>query len=152
VQSFQILVFTIRAVSTGSVEAGPFCTFQGLFLELGELAGAVWVFVVAVHTFLLIACGRRCREWVARKSTSGKGRWCVVIAVWAWVLVNGLYGIIIVEPLHPELGPFCISSCLSHSNCTADDPSAAGWCWIGNSYFWERICGFYGIFVLLYRG
>lgn len=105
-------------MSTGSVEPGAFCMVQGLLLEIGELAGAVWVFVVAVHTFLLIAGGRRCRAWVARKSASGKGRWCVVIAVWAWVLVNGLYGIVIVEPLHPELGPFCISPCLSSFDCT----------------------------------
>jgi hypothetical protein len=141
--AFESVMSATRFLVTNQVIAGPYCTFAGLLLLIGELSSALWIFFVAVHTFLTIACGGKCREWVAMKSTSGKGRWVIVAIVWAWVILNGIYGLIFVEPFHPELGPFCTFEILRF--LTLDAPSAAGWCWIGNSYFWERIFSFYCI-------
>lgn len=111
-ESFQTIISVIHFEATNQVVAGPYCTFAGLLLSIGNLSSILWVLVIAVHTFLYIACGARCREWVARKSTTGKGRWLVVIGVWTWVIATALYGLIFVEPFHPELGPYCIASSL----------------------------------------
>jgi hypothetical protein len=94
-------------IHTKTVVPGPFCTWQGLVLQLGHLGSAIWMLVIAIHTFLLMACGRRCREWVTRKSGSGKARWVLVVCVWIWVVFNGIYGLLFIEPFHPELGPYC---------------------------------------------
>jgi hypothetical protein len=96
-------------IHTKTVVPGPFCTWQGLFLQLGHLGSAIWMLVIAIHTFLLMACGQRCREWVTRKSESGKARWVLVVCVWIWVMFNGIYGLVFIEPFHPELGPYCNS-------------------------------------------
>jgi hypothetical protein len=36
-----------------------------------------------------------------------------------------------------------------YSGLTVDDDTGVGWCWIGASYFWEKLASFYGTFILL---
>jgi hypothetical protein len=80
---------------------------QGLFIQSGDIASSIWSFVIAFHTFFLLAGGRRWRAWVAEKSTAGKARWILCFLIWFFVLFIGVIGLILIEKLYPEKGPFC---------------------------------------------
>ena len=86
---------------------GPYCTFQGVVLQVGLLAQAVWTFVVALSTFLLIAGGNKCQVWMSEKGASGKGRWVFVVVLWAFIWLIALFGLIFIQPLHPGRGAYC---------------------------------------------
>ena len=107
VQSFGSLLASHWLV-IDSIGPGSYCNFQFLVLNSGDLGSALWTLVVALSTFLTIAGGPRCREWVTRKSTSGKGRWVLTLAIWGFILFIGLIGFIFIQPFHPERGPYCI--------------------------------------------
>jgi hypothetical protein len=103
------LIIVGHALAKNSVHSGPICTFQGIVINSGDIASALWSFVIAVHTFFLLAGGHRRQTWVARKSTSGKARWFLCLGIWLFVLFIGIVGLILIEPLHPEKGPFCMN-------------------------------------------
>ena len=105
-----------NALAKNSVHSGPSCTLQGFLINSGDIASAIWSFVIAVHTFFLLAGVHRWRSWVADKSTAGKGRWILCVGVWLFVLFIGVIGLILIEPLHPEKGPFCTPSINSVTN------------------------------------
>jgi hypothetical protein len=142
VQSFGILL-TSRWVAINSIGPGPYCNFQAIVLNCGDLGSALWTFVVALSTFLSIAGTSSVRQWVVEKSNSGKGRWILTFGIWAFLLFIGVFGLVIVQPLHPEKGPYCIN--LFRFAVTLDDNIGAGWCWIDQQFFWERIFSFYCI-------
>jgi hypothetical protein len=121
---------------------GPFCTFQGVVLQIGLLAGPIWTLVVTINTFLIVAGGPRRRAWVTEKSASGKARWILCFGIWTFILFIALFGLIFIEPFHPENGNYCIP--LSSNVLIIDNNAGAGWCWINADYFWERIFFFYG--------
>lgn len=100
-----------------TVVPGPYCMFEGIILRSADLATTVWTFAVRVNTFLLIAGGKNVHEWVERKSSEGKGRWFVVGRIWLFVAFIGLFGIIFIQPFHPEPGNYCISSEGLSINC-----------------------------------
>ena len=93
-----------------SILPGPYCTFQGLILQVGLLAQPLWALVVAVNTFILIAGGPRRSSWVMDKSSSGKGRWFLVAGIWVFVFLIAFSGLLFIQPFHPESGPFCTQS------------------------------------------
>jgi len=110
IQSVGLLLVANHLV-TDSVLPGSLCTAQGFLINTGDVASAVWSFVIAVHTFFLLAGGRKWRTWVAEKSTTGKARWFLVFFLWAAVAFLGVIGMTLVQKLHPDRGPFCISLC-----------------------------------------
>ena len=101
------LVIVGRALAKDAVHSGPSCTLQGFLLNCGDIGSAIWSFVIAMHTFFLLAGGRKWRTWVAERSTSGKSRWFLCIGIWLFILFIGIIGPVVIEPLHPEKGPFC---------------------------------------------
>ena len=102
------LVLVANHLQLNSVFPGPLCTLQGFLIQSGDIASAIWSFVIAMHTFFLLAGGRKWKAWVAERSMTGKGRWFLCIAIWAFVLFIGVIGIIAIEKIYPEKGPFCI--------------------------------------------
>jgi hypothetical protein len=102
------LVIVGHALAKNSVHSGPSCTLQGFLINSGDIGSAIWSFVIAFHTFFLLAGGRKWRTWVAEKSMSGKGRWFLCIGIWLFIIFIGVIGLILIEPLNPEKGPFCI--------------------------------------------
>jgi len=108
VQSFGSLLASHWLV-INSIGPGKYCNLQAIALNCGDLGSALWTLVVALSTFLTIAGGPACREWVTRKSTSGKGRWVLVIGIWSFTLFIGLIGFMFIQPFHPEKGPYCTS-------------------------------------------
>src|SRR5436190_3404232 len=65
------------SVSKNSLMTGVGCTVQGFLINSGDVASAMWSFVVALHTFILLAGPHKWRTWVARETASGKTRWAV---------------------------------------------------------------------------
>jgi len=89
---------------------GSGCTLQGFLINSGDIASAIWSFVIAFHTFALLAGGSKIRGWVSEKTGSGKLRWVVCGGLWAFVFLIGAIGPVIIQPLNPGNGPYCISS------------------------------------------
>jgi uncharacterized membrane protein len=74
---------------------------------------------------------------------SGKGRWFLCLGIWLFIIFISVVGLILIEPLNPEKGPFCIY--YSNLSLTIDNNAGAGWCWIGKDYYYERIFFHYSI-------
>lgn len=105
VQALGLVTVTDSLIKNG-VHAGPLCTMQGFLINSGDVASAIWSFIIAVHTFFLLAGGRKSRAWVAEKSTGGITRWFISLGVWLFVIFIGTIGFGI-ERATPERGPFC---------------------------------------------
>lgn len=99
-------------VGQNSLMTGPGCTVQGFLINSGDVSSAIWSFVIAVHTFVLLAGGSRWRTWAAEKGSSGKARWILCFGVWALVVFIGAFGPVVLQNLHPEKGPYCTLSSL----------------------------------------
>lgn len=97
-------------LSRNSLMTGPGCTLQGFLINCGDVASAIWSFVIALHTFTLLAGGRKWGGWVAEKTASGKTRWVVCLGLWCFVFLIGAIGPVVFERLKPENGPYCIFS------------------------------------------
>jgi len=115
-------------------------------INSGDVASAIWSFIIAVHTFFLLAGGRSWRAWVAEKSTGGLTRWFISAGVWLFVILIGTIGFGI-ERATPNRGPFCINP-RKLLSLISDDQAGAGWCWIGPDYYYERIF-FHYIFLFI---
>lgn len=100
---------TAQHIAQNAVHPGPLCTLQGILVECGDVASSVWSFVIAVHTFILLAGGPRIKAWIAEKGTSGKVRWILCVGIWLSVVFLAVIGPILIRGLNPENGPFCIS-------------------------------------------
>jgi hypothetical protein len=93
---------------------GRGCTLQGFLINSGDVASAIWSFVVALHTFTLLAGGHKWRSWVAEKTATGKARWVLCLGLWTFVGFIGAIGPVVLERVYPDKGPYCIPSILSH--------------------------------------
>lgn len=72
----------------------------------------------------------------------------MVIGIWTFILFVGVYGLVFIQPFHPEYGPYCTHP-QQISLIYLDDNVGAGWCWIDQRFFWARILSFYGVCILL---
>jgi len=106
------LILIAQHLRTNSVEPGPLCSLQGFLINSGDIGSAIWSFVIAMHTFFLLAGGRKWRVWVAEKSMQGKGRWILTGVIWGVVVFIGVIGMILIQHLYPNKGPFCMLSFL----------------------------------------
>lgn len=106
IQSFAGLLLA-NSLRLNSTLPGPFCSFQGLLLNSGDISSAIWSLVIAWHTFLTLAGGHKLRHWVAEKSAGGALRWIICLSIWLSVLFIGVVGIALIEKVQPERGPFC---------------------------------------------
>ena len=111
-----------------SLWPGFACDVQGFFINVGDVGSSLWSLVIAIHTVLLLAGTQRTRAWAAEASTTGKGRWIVVASVWGLVIGIGLCGPLIIEPLQPWNGPFCMMPPLLVVGLTRD--SQQRWRWM----------------------
>lgn len=107
IQSLGLFLSTDSLIKN-SVIPGPVCTLQGFLIQSGDISSSIWAAIIAFHTFFLLAGGRNWRAWAAEKSTSGKARWILCFGVWFCVLFIGLIGLILIENLYPDKGPFCM--------------------------------------------
>ena len=97
----------------GQIDFGPFCTLQAVLKQYGNVATALWVLVIAVHTFSVVFLEMKVPNAVF---------YIVFCAVW---LLSG--GIVAVGPLFyttERLGPWYGIS--------------AQWCWTSDTYATPR--------------
>jgi hypothetical protein len=103
-------VLSVDHLATNSILPGVACNAQGFFINTGDVGSALWSFVIAVHTFLLLAGKPNWRTWAAEKSMAGKGRWFLCLGIWGAVVFLGIIGPTAVYHIYPQNGPFCASS------------------------------------------
>jgi hypothetical protein len=106
VQSFGFFLM-VDHLRTDSVLPGASCYLQGFLINSGDISTSIWSFVIAMHTFFLLAGGRTYRAWAAEKSTSGKARWFLCLGIWSFVFFIGIIGPAAIARFYPEKGPFC---------------------------------------------
>ncbi|KAK7683172.1 hypothetical protein QCA50_013845 [Cerrena zonata] len=98
-----------------TVEAGPFCSFQGAIKQVGNVGMALWSFVLASHLFSLL--------FLRRKSTQ-RGLLMTLIGGWSVIIFIVAIGPIAIQTTKKR-GPYF-------------GPSGY-WCWITSSYPHEQI-------------
>ena len=84
---------------------GVFCNAQGFLLNSGGTGSAIWSFVIATHSFLVLVGGRRCPKWMTGKSR--RLTWVSCFCIWSLVIFVGIVGIVLIEKVQTEKGPFC---------------------------------------------
>jgi hypothetical protein len=114
IQSIGCLLSSYHLVR-GFVAPGMVCEVQGFLKNFGDLSSGVFSFVVAVHTFLLLAGGRKWQPY-AIKTKSGILRWYICMAIWAIIFLIATAGFVI-QNAQPEKGPFCLSTSVYLTNC-----------------------------------
>jgi len=91
----------------GEAVPGAGCNAQGFFINIGDISSAWWTFIIAMHTFLVLVGGRKWKAKAIEISVKGKTRWFVVAGLWTMFLFLSSIGMILIQRLHPDRGPFC---------------------------------------------
>ncbi|KAJ5199763.1 rhodopsin-like superfamily protein [Penicillium cf. griseofulvum] len=104
-------ILCLRWILTDKIEAGTAaCFLQGLWLQIGDPSSGLFVFSIAIHTFLLVVWGRK---------MSYKFFVCFVVGVWVFVVL------IVIIPIGMHGADIFV-------------PSGA-WCWISEDYETTRL-------------
>lgn len=99
----------LRWVKEGEINAGMFCSLQGGIKQAGNVATAVWSFMIALHLFNLL---------FLRLPTTKLGLAATLCFGWAFVATIVSVGPVMIQT--PEKGPYFGIS--------------GNWCWITNGY------------------
>jgi len=86
---------------------GVACSVQGVLIQSGDLASALWSLIISVHTFLSRMGVKGPGYWGKEFSAKGKESWIVSFGVWFIAFFLGSIGLIVIEQRNPEKGPFC---------------------------------------------
>ncbi|KAK7038876.1 hypothetical protein VNI00_010508 [Paramarasmius palmivorus] len=104
----------LRWVVKNGVSNGSFCVAQGAIKQAGNVATALWSFMISLHLFNIL---------FMRSSVTRVGLWLTLLGGWLCVAVIVFIGPAAVE--NPEKGPYFGIS--------------GRWCWITNEYPEEQI-------------
>ncbi|KAJ7863733.1 hypothetical protein B0H14DRAFT_2737148 [Mycena olivaceomarginata] len=107
-------VMNFKWAAERGVTSGSFCSAQGGIKQAGNIATALWFFVLAVHLFNLL--------FLRQKSTEA-GFWCTIVGGWSLVIFVVVIGPTAVETT--AKGPYFGIS--------------GAWCWITSNYPQEQI-------------
>ncbi|KAJ7669463.1 hypothetical protein DFH06DRAFT_1181260 [Mycena polygramma] len=113
VQSFGT-VMNFKWAAEGGVTSGMFCSAQGGIKQAGNVATALWSFVLALHLFNLL--------FLRAKSTTA-GFWCTIVTGWSVVALVVIIGPTVIQ--RRDKGPYFGIS--------------GAWCWITSHYPREQI-------------
>ncbi|KAJ7154573.1 hypothetical protein C8R46DRAFT_1117772 [Mycena filopes] len=107
-------ILSIKWAAEGGVSDGTFCTAQAAIKQAGNVATALWCFVLALHLFMLL---------FLRVQSSKIGFWVTIVGGWGLVAFVILVGPILIQA--PARGPYFGIS--------------GAWCWITSNYSREQI-------------
>ncbi|KAJ7655328.1 hypothetical protein B0H17DRAFT_1163434 [Mycena rosella] len=107
-------VLNFKWAADGGATEGPFCSAQGGIKHAGNIATAIWAFVLALHLFNLL---------FLRLQSTKFGFWCTIAGGWAVVVLIVVIGPAAIQT--PAKGPYYGVS--------------GAWCWITSNYPRERI-------------
>ncbi|KAJ6572225.1 hypothetical protein B0H19DRAFT_1133019 [Mycena capillaripes] len=113
VQSFGTAM-NFKWAADGGVEAGAFCSIQGGIKQAGNIATALWSFILALHLFNLL---------FLRAQSTKAGFWWTIVGGWAVVVLVVIIGPTAIQTR--ERGPYFGIS--------------GAWCWITSNYPREQI-------------
>ncbi|KAJ7512348.1 hypothetical protein B0H11DRAFT_1950761 [Mycena galericulata] len=113
VQSFGT-VLNFKWAADGAVESGLLCSAQGGIKQCGNIATALWSFILALHLFNLL---------FLRLNSNNTAFWVTIGGGWALVVFIVLLGPIVIQTA--EKGPYFGIS--------------GAWCWITSNYPREQI-------------
>lgn len=125
------------------------CWAEGWFVSTGDLASGVWIFTIAIHTFLALVLGYKLRYRT----------FCtVLIGLWVFIYAMAIIGTAahpndfytragaVSAVLSPTFGASSFS--ISHNVLT---PSICQWCWINSKYTNERLwLHYFWIFICMF--
>jgi len=111
-------VMDLKWIGTGQVEAGQFCSAQGIIQQLGEVNVAITTGIIALYTFIGV--------WMGRGIRSNRITGAVVGAAWFLVALLTLLGAV-----------------LNRGSGKGYERPTPYWCWIGEPYLKWRIFGEY---------
>ncbi|KAJ8087716.1 hypothetical protein PM082_006553 [Marasmius tenuissimus] len=104
----------LRWVSKNGVTNGAFCVAQGGIKQAGNVATALWTFVLALHLFNIL---------FLRSAVTKVGLWCTLVGGWLLILLLVLLGPLAIQK--SSKGPYFGVS--------------GAWCWITNEYPEEQV-------------
>ncbi|KAL0578768.1 hypothetical protein V5O48_003221 [Marasmius crinis-equi] len=104
----------LRWVMKNGVSNGNFCNVQGGIKQAGNLATALWSFMLAMHLFNIL---------FMRSAVTKVGLWCTVIGGWLLVVLFVVIGPVAIQK--PSKGPYFGVS--------------GQWCWITDEYPEEQV-------------
>ncbi|KAJ7723420.1 hypothetical protein B0H16DRAFT_341916 [Mycena metata] len=107
-------IISLSWLQHGGVYDGPLCAAQGGLKQGGNIAAAVWSFVISFHLFNLLFLRYETPKYIS---------WSVVAFGWSFVFSMVFLGPVAIE--NPKLGPFFGIS--------------GEWCWITSQYKLEQI-------------
>ncbi|KAJ7096100.1 hypothetical protein C8R44DRAFT_989402 [Mycena epipterygia] len=107
-------VLNFKWAADGGVIPGAFCSAQGGIKQGGNVATALWSFVLALHLFNLL---------FLRLQSTNTGFWCTIVGGWSLVIFVVIIGPTAIQK--PEHGPYFGIS--------------GAWCWITSEYPREQI-------------
>lgn len=134
---------TLYHLFKGSVTCGTVGNIQGVLINAGDVASALWSMVIAVHTFITLACTRTWRLWIIHKSRYGKIRYFLCAGIWGFVFVISAIGFVVAKPGQP----FCMLFKTPPLTLVTPVVNAA-WIWISENYKPARIGFHYCKFIL----
>ncbi|KAJ3712752.1 hypothetical protein DFJ43DRAFT_1034499 [Lentinula guzmanii] len=107
-------VMSFNWIVHDQVTAGPYCTVQGALRQTGNIATALWSFIIALHLFNLL---------FLRSSAKNYAFWLTIIGGWGVVATVVAIGPMVIE--NAERGPYYGIN--------------GSWCWITDAYPEEQI-------------
>jgi hypothetical protein len=102
-------VMNLHWVIKGEIDAGSFCSLQGGIKQTGNVATAIWSFIIALHLFNIL---------FLRFPTTKAGLVATLCFGWASVATIVIVGPAVIQT--PEKGPYFSIS--------------GNWCWITDNY------------------
>ncbi|KAF3356959.1 hypothetical protein VDGD_04720 [Verticillium dahliae] len=109
----QALAFLLNAawLRKDAIRAGTsMCWAQGWFVSTGDLASSVFIFLIAMHTYLGVVRGHRMAMWAF---------YTTIIGGWAFTYLTAIIGVIITNN-GASVGGLYVR--------------AGAWCWINSAY------------------
>ncbi|KAF7338799.1 Git3 domain-containing protein [Mycena sanguinolenta] len=107
-------VMNFKWAADNGVTTGTFCGLQGAIKQGGNVATALWSFVLALHLFNVL---------FLRLQSTVTGFWCTIIGGWLLVILLVIIGPTAIQT--PSRGPYFGIS--------------GDWCWITSNYRQEQI-------------
>ncbi|CAG8515627.1 18311_t:CDS:2 [Acaulospora morrowiae] len=111
-------MFSYYWLHTDGIQSGTICDIQGVLINLGDIASSFWVFVICLHTYMLVVYSYEYPHIILLS----------MIIIWPLSILISMLGFSIQTPSNPFFG------------------SAGGlWCWITPNYNIYRVLFHYGI-------
>ncbi|KAG9307573.1 hypothetical protein G9A89_023138 [Geosiphon pyriformis] len=120
-QSFGFIL-SLRWISDGELTSGTYCVFQGVLINIGDIASGCWATAICLHTYMGIVHSYKPSLFLK----------VAIAIIWPFSVLISVIGFMLRDPGTPFY-----------------DSAGGSWCWISPKYSAYRIGFHYGIILLL---